>query len=191
MKENPVLFSGEMVKAILDGRKTQTRRIMKPQPDFSQVRFNGRKWEMYLGYPVGHGEPKCPYGERGDVLWVRETWKTEELPSGLDGIRYRADDSFRPIENTADAADKWVQANHGGNGWRSPRFMPRWASRINLIIKDIRFEPLQSITEADVIAEGVACVADFSRLWDGINAKRGYPWESNPFVWVIEFEAGG
>lgn len=177
MKENPILFSGEMVKAILERQKTQTRRIMKPQPDFSQVRFNGRKWEMYLGYPVGHGAPKCPYGEPRSRLWVRETFCYESIVNRR--VVYKAD-GFIP----------WNNSEMNGV-WRPSIHMPRWASRITLTIKDTRFEPLQSITEADAIAEGFACVADFSRLWDGINAKRGYPWESNPFVWVIEFEAGG
>ena len=135
----------------------------------------------------------CPYGQPGDNLWVRETWscigaehvKPSEIALGYP-VQYKADD---PTKN-------WRVEK-----WRPSIFMPRWASRFNLEIKGIRVERLQAITEADVIAEGAArrwpgpgpepykrdLVGVYAYLWDSINAKRGYGWNTNPYVWVIEF----
>jgi hypothetical protein len=192
-----------MVRAILDGTKTMTRRVIKPQPDLSILKESYRDLEFEFrrmpvlgpthvpsewGFCAKYDKPncvpiygyKCPYGTIGDRLWVRETW------NGTQGecIAYRATDP------TMD-----------GEPWRPSIYMPRWASRITLEITDIRVERLQDISEEDARAEGVGvhggCNADeteygvnargpFSRLWDSINAKR-HPWASNPWVWVIEF----
>lgn len=114
VKERPILFSGEMVKVILEGRKTQTRRVMKPQPGDDLM-------EEYRRIAERHGVTKkpeefaascilCPYGQPGDRLWVRETWRAFEAGTGIDGILYRADNGFQRIENTREAwdANPWV-----------------------------------------------------------------------------------
>ena len=110
----------------------------------------------------------------------------------IDGIRFKADDAFVRIENTHKAAELWVDAHDNGKRgalWRSPRFMPRWASRISLDVRAIRCEQLQDISPDDSLAEGVSGWTKgtaFERLWDEINGKRA-PWASNPWVWVVTF----
>ncbi len=140
---------------------------------------------------------RCPYGNPGDWLWVRETWRPEELDSGEDGIRFRADAIFRGIDNTQDAAEKWFQVyseKENWEHWRPSIFMPRWASRITLEIINVRVEHIQGITFIDAKAEGVTYEKGhvdprdaFRHLWDSINKKRGLGWNENPWVWVITF----
>jgi len=193
MKERPILFNAAMVNAILEGRKTQTRRVIK-----CEMKWDGDDFGESLE-PVKH----CPYGLPGDRLWARETWRAEELESGLDGIRYRADDSFRAIQNSRASSDRWMDAARPGDPWRPSIFMPRWASRISLEVTGVRVERVQKITEADAQCEGwdmsnlpeghcYDCTHHardwFAELWDSINAKRGYGWILNPWVWVIEFK---
>ena len=187
-KERPIIFSTEMVRAILEGRKTQTRRVIKPQPE-------GMDEFYFRDFRRDFGGRKCPHGQVGDGLWVKETYYQD--PGG--GIWYRADN------------DEWLQDHES---WRTPLFMPRWASRITLEITGLRVERLQDITQRDAVNEGVIFMggmfdeADqapwcpslkdqepmasprdaYGRLWDSLNAKRGYAWESNPWVWVIEFK---
>ncbi len=194
MKEYPILFSGEMVQAILDGRKTQTRRVINPQ---SLLDNKTRVTACY----------ECPYGVPGDRLWVRETWRAVELDNGNDGILYKADNHFKSIENSQAAADLWCDAyadRKYGNKWRPSIFMPRWASRIALAVTDVRVERLQEISEEDAIAEGLQkevisvgyqndsvtlrARPKFVYLWDKINSDRGYSFESNPWVWVVGFK---
>jgi hypothetical protein len=209
MKERPILFSGEMVRAILDGTKTMMRSVVKPQPDLSILKESYRDLEFEFrrmpvlgpthvpsewGFCAKYDKPncvpiygyECPYGTIGDRLWVKETHHVRDA-GYVDGtgrdIVYKADDEDFPY------------------GWTPSIHMPRWASRITLEITDIRVERLQDISEEDAKAEGVGAHggwnADeteygvnargpFSRLWDSINAK-SYPWASNPWVWVIEF----
>jgi hypothetical protein len=208
----PILFNGEMVKAILSGRKTQTRRIMKPQPTYS---WTGAKW----GNPVFHvkkGEGTslpyaaercpCPYGKVGGSLWVRETvyafgdyYYTGKLTeSGKREVEF--------VDFTLKAKLKYIYAaettlpkpsSKFELSWhkRPSIFMPRWASRINLEITKIRVEKLQGISQIDICSEGLnstlppkALYANFEKLWNGINEKRGFSWDSNPWVWVIEFK---
>lgn len=202
VNEKPILFSGPMVLAILEGRKTQTRRVINPQPldvitkganSKSQPtrNLNGyRSWCAKYGNDPATGKMiYCKHGEAGDRLWVRETWCESYYG---DPIVYKADGSESP----------------GPKGfWRPSIFMRREHSRLTLEITNIRVERLQEIGEADAQAEGVApipCSAAslvfatwkarfryrdaFSKGWDSINAKRGYSWESNPWVWVIEFK---
>lgn len=233
VKERPILFNGEMVRAILDGRKTQTRRVVNPQP------HAGVRKSPFVpsGLEDGHGrEIKLKYGRPGDRLWVRETWQPCGPWDCLDGmhIRLKADDSlFKPLNPPR----PFLVENDGRDGlgkngkqkWRPSIYMPRWASRISLEITDIRVERVQDISEADVWAEGVQLKASckgsglvsigekhspydyvqtrqknesvqdvamrawkpiphFAALWDGINAKRGYPWKDNPWVWVVKFK---
>jgi hypothetical protein len=216
MKERPILFSGEMVRAILAGRKTQTRRVMKPGPPPEEGVFRyGSGWR-YSGvdYDDDVVVESCPYGVPGDRLWVRETWKENQPPSGWI---YRATD-----ESSLDPRDE--------RPWQPSIFMPRRASRITLELTEVRVQRLQEISEEDARAEGVLLpvrkvdethsvpllcltgapspsefkpgqdwsLSDYWRHafaigWNGRNGKRGYGWDSNPWVWAISFrklEAG-
>lgn len=155
-----------MVRALLEGRKTQTRRIVKgPQlgPRAEWQKWEGESWRaqgLTGDIPVEwRGQILfCPYGVPGDKLWVRETWKaTERESNGVDGILFRADDHFQPIANTKAAADLWCEAYHGNHGdnWRPSIFMPRWASRITLELVEVRVERLHDIQPGDCMAEGI------------------------------------
>ena len=183
MKEHPIIFNGDMVRAILAGRKTQTRRVIKPQPD--ELRYSGmvdnRQFARFWT-PGEHEntstitDVRCPYGVPGNHLWVRETWAIEGQYRDDTGYCYRAD------------GDK------AGVRWRSPRYMPRVVSRITLKITGVRVERVQDIAQRDAIAEGIESgestwtpIYEFRKLWDSINANRGYAWDTNPWVWVIEF----
>jgi hypothetical protein len=185
-----------MVQAILAGKKIITRRVIKPQP--TNPRWNNIGW---VGWDDGHGyQMKCPYGQSGDILWVRETWKEALIKgAGKLGYIFKADYS--------DGNINWEEEK-----WRPSIFMPREACRIKLLIKDIRVERLQDITEEDAKAEGIlfeqaiACnhwvptftdpdsggypnyKEAFCELWDSLNEKRGYGWGKNPWVWVVSFE---
>lgn len=175
MKERPILFNGEMVRAILAGRKTQTRRAVKPQPVEGCWMGGPRNgvWDERTGMAWFGQTWRCPCGVSGDCLWVRETWCSDPEPSQPERVCYRAtagDESFI----------RWKPAIH----------MPRWASRITLEIAEVRVQRLQDISEEDARAEGVEnvyCARDcFADLWDSINGKRA-PWSSNPWVWAISF----
>ena len=201
MNEKPILFNTEMVKAILEGRKTQTRRVVTQGKKFHQPPTSNAIPDMHE-----YGNIHCPYGNTDDYLWVRETWRAEELGDdrnnpGLDGIRYRADNAFIEINNTQEASHRWLDARGDhGDKWRPSIFMPRWASRITLEIIDVRVERVQDASIADLIAEGCpeeywpencggfghAVSGWFEHLWDTINVS--YTWQSNPWVWVVEFE---
>jgi len=201
VKERPIIFSGPMVRAILEGRKSMTRRPMKPQPGPADMRWTGNHWEQYLGYPLGHDVPLCPHGQPGDYLWVRESWA-----GSTEGPLYRAD----AVRDDSDERDGWWVGETfypDPLRWRSGRFMPRSVARIVLAVSAVRVEPLQDITEEDALAEGaddfpyMRCGEEdirglgpgslarprFRALWDDLNKKRGYGWDSNPWVWVISF----
>lgn len=187
LRERPILFSGPMVRAILDGKKTQTRRLVKPQ-------FDGK--ETFGAYDIyGTSGRCCPYGKPGDRLWVRETWAHARMPSE-DILVFRAtspDDRFNyacPQEGTI--------AQYKIDKWRPAIHMPRLASRINLEITDVRVERLQEISEVDIRSEGVyANLLDelkisgnslkecWGKLWDSINGPGS--WDQNSWVWVVEF----
>jgi hypothetical protein len=195
VKARPILFSAEMVCALLAGTKTQTRRIVKPQPPCGcEYVINGaynaalchsierpEVWVPPTARSVDHRLP-CPYGQPGDRLWVKETWC--ELDDGVD----------RPI---AYRADNWTECPSADGKWRPSIFMSRAASRITLEITAVRVERLQEISEADAKAEG--CIVDpwhypcsltpgkstYCTLWESINGPGS--WEANPWVWVIEF----
>ena len=175
----PILFNTEMVQAILGDRKTVTRRVIKPQP------IAGIRKSVFVpsGIEDGHGrEIKLLY-KVGDILYVRETFKRNmDGYSGIDfgGYIYKADCKVVFKDNY--------------NPWKASIHMPKEAARIFLKVTDIRVERLQDITPNDIDREGtpfgltIAPYDGFSRLWNELNTKRGYGWEANPWVWVIEFE---
>jgi hypothetical protein len=226
MKERPILFTGDMVHAILEGRKTMTRRVIKPQPvrsvtDWTMDAEEGEA-AIYRGWPhwleasrgrnkrdAGELTPRkiaCPYGQPGDRLWVRETFCPTvggcEEPAIYQASYEEGKHLFEPY-------------------WRPSIFMPRALSRILLEVTAVRVERVQDIGEEDARAEGIApnWVGDlkgwnpeehgflgtplpdpdseeayyrtgreaFAELWNSINAKRGYGWDANPWVWVINF----
>jgi hypothetical protein len=190
MSERPILFSGPMVRAILAGTKTQTRRVVKLlegfEPSGSTMHWPHAQKRAGVTVPL-----KCPYGQPGDRLWVRETWAPvfKRVPHS-NGCLYRADDDGRQI-NPRSMDGKWKPSIH----------MPRWASRITLEITGVRVERLQDISGQDVIAEGIEvdilgnapltlAIDRYRRLWDSLNAEHA-PWASNPWVWVVEFVTAG
>lgn len=216
MKERPILFSAPMVRAILAGTKTQTRRVVKipgvmprtsftiTHPDEEIVRFDDGTFH-YLSTAAMSGPYACPYGQPGDRLWVRETWGTGSRPDPFegwrDGIEYRADDfdldehDLLPLHHECVPDD--VDLSSIRSGWRPSIHMPRWASRITLEITDVHVERLQDISEADARSEGVTPLAGpddlpgvwtgaFERLWDSINGTGA--WLANPWVWVVSFQ---
>jgi hypothetical protein len=209
MKELPILFSGPMVRAIIDGHKTQTRRVVKwPKwitKDNGEKRcaeiINSNEFRAVVKRGTCDGiigKFGSPYGVPGDRLWVRETWTPYEKSSGHVGILYRADGSFVEIKNTIEqeAIEDWLKVWDGAreHKWRPSIHMPRWASRITLEVKGVRAERLQDITEADSKKEGAVPFlfgqkyrSGFQTLWDSINKKRGYGWDINPWVWAVEF----
>jgi len=151
-------------------------------------------WHQTTGFCIS-----APH-QSGDRLWVRETCRAEELCDGRDGVRYLADDAWLPIENIAQASDAWLTLYHYRTGTTEKRgqtvpqiHMPRWAARLILTVTEVRVERLDQITEQDAIAEGMDCdepVASFIMLWNNLNASRGFPWSSNPFVCVVTFRPG-
>jgi len=177
MKERPILFSGQMIKAILGGRKTQTRRVMKPQPEW--VTPDGvMNWNKSCAMVSAH---KCPYGFPGCHVWVREKHARYEH-GGICTPHYLADGQMPTIDDRHDAGLLKVYPSI---------HMPRWASRITLEVTGVRVERLQDIGQGSACAEGCPPLNEpiewFHGLWDTINGK-SYPWESNPYVWVIEFK---
>jgi hypothetical protein len=216
VKEHPILFTGEMVRALLAGTKTQTRRIMarQKQYDFTDYTLFGQQghddgeWkaiEHAPDWPDGKEDQcRCPYASRrGDRLWVRETCRGIELPSGLDVVRYIADGADAPIEDSFAGAERWLKL-HTYRGKKGaivpPIHMPRWASRIELEVTNVRIERLQAISEADARAEGAqpndgyagpsedrvkGWRSGYRMLWMHLHGIES--WLANPWVWVVEF----
>lgn len=207
-KERPILFSAAMVRAILDGPKTQTRRVMKPQPTTFAHAHPAVQSEVIRAHERKH---RCPYGQPGDRLWVREAHAIvpRTAYAHSDGVVQ----ALRPDDNH-DAAvyrEGWERSAPGR--WRPSIHMPRWASRITLEITDVRVQRLQEVSENDAMAEGVqlgaapedytgddvldsdcgyftprSCREGFRSLWNTLNAERGYGWDVNPWVWALTFK---
>ena len=199
MKIYPILFNGEMVRAILDERKTQARRVIKPQP-IIQPSDSGHPYVEFVWKDHQEGVVDCPddmiqfcpYGNSGDELWVRETWQQLERT-----VYYAADERLETQD--------WPEGLWNVDKWRPSIHMPRWASRITLEVTNVQVERVQDITNDDCGAEGVLPVDSecqdltgawvevddyfhpFIELWDSLNAKRGFGWDTNPWVWVINF----
>lgn len=209
-KERPILFSAPMVRAILEGRKTQTRRVIKPEPYLyencapvlGEHRVLGTAWYWHYKPSIGVElntaikQGWCPYGSPGDHLWVRE--KHYQY-----GKWVKAGKTIKGREGYPDVAyigEKEIPADRTALTWhiRPSIHMPRWASRITLEITGIRVERVQEITIGDVIAEGYPKsrsidsrpqpIPWFIELWNSINARRGFGWDKNPWVWVISFK---
>jgi hypothetical protein len=236
MRELPILFSGAMVRALLDGSKTQTRRVVNPQPW-----ADARSAHYHPSCPSGSGgmhpasvifssmdqcvppwaapQPvRCPFGEPGDRLYVRETFLYVGPGSGSDLPIYR-EERANPENHTAENC--WYRASRPDETlvWTPSIHMPRWASRISLEVTGVRVERLQDISAADARAEGIefqehriagdvcrswksygsangwypegvdsAPIFSYRSLWDTLNAARGYGWDANPWVWVVEFD---
>jgi len=195
-KNKPILFSTPMVQAILAGRKTMTRRVVKHQPPPGNSFVHG--WVMSSTEPknegcVGWGSNEgcvthfCkPLCQVGDILWVRETWQRYVKGDELEYC-YLADMKQANLVYT-DLDDEPIK-------WKPSIFMPRSAARLFLKVRSIRVERLQDIKYFDCLAEGLPykqfekdIITDFQNLWDNLNAKRGYGWDLNPWVWVVEFE---
>ncbi len=241
-KERPIIFSGEMVCAILDGRKTQTRRVIKPQPpcdcDVQPEEMSkrtpegwqaaGHSGQWWCPCCTGDWQPRCPYGVPSDRLWIREAfvtgWPTEggevmycdedgnDLPEHVwyraDLRHFRGDPLRRGWRSDRGAVmDGWTDEDGGHQDnipWKPSIHMPRWASRILLEITNVRVERVQKISESDAYAEGITeadiqavsrrnrkkpgAILAFWDLWNSINAKRGFGWDGNPWVWVITFK---
>lgn len=199
MKERPILFSGAMVRALLAGTKTQTRRVAKPvkHPDLGNLYSPGA---LVLEHEPQHViDRACPYGQPGDRLWVRETWMNlrgtglEVVTGSRELYAYGAD---TPRGSYGDDQRKCF-----GLKWRPSIHMPRAASRITLEITGVRVERLQEISMADALAEGVnvhhdhhekprtsiySPVQAYRDLWEQINGEGS--WEANPWVWAVEFK---
>lgn len=219
MKERPIIMSYDSVRAILDGRKSMTRRVVKPRYRDDEFGFNvcscpatNEVWVEKADEEGGDFEEgtrfvPCPYGQVGDRLWVRESWASLGFHEDNVPIHVLKDNNGieHDVVYSAECPDfEWLDENgsceYNKNGtqashWKSPMFMPRWASRITLEITAIRVERLQDITEDDAIKEGfhnygteVDTLDAFCEAWQSLNAKRGYPWESNPWVWVVSFK---
>lgn len=224
-RERPILMSGPMVQAILDGRKTQTRRVVKPPCGTDWYDELGGKEKGFIAETDGPGwwhieEIECPYGVVGGRLWVRESfaYHAKELASGgrSKRIAYMADGQC--VGCGGDGNGGWMQIHHGWvtgiadleqrgqwvgrslyGPFRPSIHMPRWACRLVIEITDVRVERLQVITPEDCFAEGLSdpdgkigwspssAPADFAATWDVLNAKRGFSWQSNPWVWAISF----
>lgn len=212
IKCRPIIFVAESIRAIYAGRKTQARWVVKPQPEREDTFWMGKGGWFGVDETTKTRGPclKCPYGQPGDRLWVRETW-------GLGTVNIAGSGRNLPRELFRADGDSPPPM-----GWRSPMHMPRAMSRLTLEVTAVRVERLQDISDDDVFAEfppGMVCAryqcrrcngqgrnltwprkcphcdgtgdapaAYFADDWNSLNAKRGFPWDSNPWVWVVEFQ---
>ena len=177
----PILFNTEMVRAIMDGRKNVTRRIIKPQPK-SEVVFHLGNWQETQMCANGLRVLTPPFTV-GDVLYVRETWgQTADLPGiSEEATVYAADFSDREMAHLKDRHFRWRPSIH----------MPKDKARLFLRVTEVRTEQLQDVTCKDARAEGVEHATDFPKLWDSTIPREQrieYGWMANPWVWVVRFE---
>ena len=225
-KERPIIFSSEMIRAILDNRKRQTRRVVKFRTKSAKLFGQQQEhFELKSAYPArekgwifwSSDSPglaeftkraysdgiTSPYGEPGDRLWVKEAWYTSKKYDPLPPAKFpvEAKTIFRYLGSRA--KPEWAGRT------RSARFMPRWASRITLEIVNVRVERLQDVSDDDAKAEGFeyygetlfkdygeilaehTAIYKYASYWDLLNARQGFLWKSNPWVWMIEFRMLG
>lgn len=211
LKERGMIFNAEMVRAILDGRKTQTRRVMAVQPEHSNLGLrrvvdskngvdNGKYfWSQSdaTGWKARSKLFKCPFGMVGERIWVRETFNGFWLD---DDVIQEIKDGISSAAELCDYRADYPDASRPAEGWTPSIHMPRWASRITLEITGVRVERLNSMTEHDALAEGCPGGHDsipgymysatphehFHHIWTSIYGEDS--WQSNPWVWVIEFK---
>lgn len=230
MKARPIIFSAAMVQALLAGRKTQTRRVIKNP--INKIHWGGEPKKLFADWALSYLKTfneetgtvyfevqsevddtttcstKCPFGGVGDLLWVREVWRVEKA---LDCDKPSEIEPHMPVDYAADGTEQnrhwnWMHPAFAGK-WRTPLFMPRWASRLTLEITGVRVERVQDISEADAIAEGcrgyrmdtglewadmerwVEPEEEYAQLWDSLHGKDpAHAWAANPWVWVLEFK---
>ncbi len=216
----PILFSTPMVQAILDGRKTMTRRVAKELDGMAMLSFRYVDGDIqeHKGYPLGHVSvtERCRF-KPGDVLWVRETWREFSgmlygreggvyIPlDDCEGINFKADDAhiLTSGANAFCSLFEDIKDDMSYGKWRPSIYMPKAAARIFLRVTGVRVEQVQDISPYDIASEGFSGETDndgygdyyvahpkqeFASYWDSLNAKRGYGWETNPWVWVIAFK---
>lgn len=216
MKEHPILFSAPMVLALLAGSKTQTRRVVKPQPEWdgNWFKWDGHRPNSKYGACSGNSLSTtfwmldcCPYGKPGDRLWVRETHFINHYMGAQTPVEDRADCQILYRATDMDCVRNMEDSE--GLVWSPSIHMPRWASRITLEITGVRVERLQDISEADCWSEGavtknpnppsfypvtgldghghLSTRGVYADLWRTINGPES--WGANPWVWVVEFKA--
>lgn len=211
MSEKPILLSTPMVQAVMDDRKNKTRRLnglheINKDPDkwnFREFAINTVKHCLEAVFVDKEQHLKfirLPWEDQ-DVLWVKETWKVDSVN---DHEQTMAID-FRAIQDGYNGAEvickfqpdryKKFRKFYQKNGWQSGLFMPREAARLTPVVKNVRVERLQEMSDVDAWAEGIeddipfgTVEAKFKPLWDSLNSKRGFGWNTNPWVWVIDFE---
>ena len=204
MREYPILYAGQMVRQILAGYKTETRRIVK-LPDGYEHNEVGAYCGLTLGMkhhlfcdPGPDIQLRCPYGVPGDRLWVRETWQAIHVYRDFE--TGHGEDFDVAVTIPKDDGGGWWRAVHAATDpqrnsdkddrgflWRPSIHMPRWACRLLLDVVSVRAERLQDITETGAIAEGVASIEEYRVLWDSL-APVGSRWVNNPWVWVVGFK---
>jgi hypothetical protein len=207
-------MNGAMVRATVSGSKTQTRRVVTPQPIYGDVMNTFSSWMFKKRNGPGNWLfpnatenviAECPFGVPGDRLWIRETFLYAGPGSGSDLPSYREE---RASPENHIAANCWFRATQPDDtlAWTPSIHMPRWASRITLEVTGVRVERLQNISEEDALAEGVEQDAQgfhidggrhfhaasaresYSSLWDSLAPPAGSTWADNPWVWVVEFK---
>lgn len=204
MADRPIIFSAPMVQALLAGRKTQTRRVLKPQPTIFPSLAPSFSWGKFFGmWPddwFGHGneiDGALPYAP-GDRLWVRETWRTDVEWDDCPPREFDASDAIHYEADAEQRLSLWGDPFYPGRT-RSPIHMPRWVSRLTIVVSDVRVQRVQEITPADAIAEGCPPYAnsqtidcetpnprdDFRGIWNSIHGPDA--WDANPWVAAITF----
>lgn len=198
MTERGMIFNAEMIRALLDGRKTQTRRMLNPR-QLEMISYAAQAGECY---PLESGQQHansqayyrewCPFGAVGDRIWVREAFRVMGCATDVARLMYKASErnSFTESTRTVPVASCTKQPSQK---WTSSIHMPRWASRITLEITNVRVERLNSISGEDARSEGFAYegshvlgdIDEFYRAWTSIYGEES--WQANPWVWVIEF----
>ncbi len=209
MTKQSIVFSGDSVREILDGRKTQTRRVITPQPDRlatvtdrrDSFGFLVERWPKMERMYANFGRCDrihCPFGVAGSQLSVRETWAVNSV--GVAGppwmhsaeICYRADGAVMEWACPREFVHRERESLRPS--WRSPLFLPRWATRLRVAVTDVRVQRVQDISTHDLGAEGIelsnndyGARNEYRDLWNSLNEKRGYGWDANPWVWAISF----
>lgn len=216
MPDRPIIFSAPMVRALLAGTKTQTRRVLHPQPprDYELVGMTGARaaFQAAVTYRPTEGDWDASIRlpcQSGDRLWVREAWRASHKLDRLNATMIAADchdagylETWAPIQFEADGhRSNWAHDDRLGR-YRAARFMPRWASRLTLLVTDVRVQRLHEISEADTIAEGVSIqqfgwhssvptdgahehIGSYAALWEHLHGPGS--WDANPWVAAITF----